>query len=139
MFSDFDKGQLDLVHESNINRERVNAAGEGARRLFLENDQLKKEQRGQAELYARALRERNDLEARLKAATRLTDRSAALEAELKAVRGACDEMTESYRNALAAVYTAARGRDQLANGILGGATRKSLRDLATCLEHERNI
>jgi hypothetical protein len=130
MFSDFDKGQLELVHEININRERVNAAGEGARTLFLENDRLKKEQRGQAELYVRALRDRNDLEAQLKAATRLADRTAALEAELKAMRADRDAITEAYRKVQAFAYNAAAGRDQLIDAILSGAKRQALRVLA---------
>jgi hypothetical protein len=139
MFSDFDKSQCDLVHEISINRERVNAAGEGARRLFIENDRLKQEQRAQAELYVRALRDRNDLEAQLKAAVRLTDRTAALEAELKGARDDRASITEAYRNAMGALYVAARGRDQLANAILSGATRKTLRDLARQLEAEQNL
>jgi hypothetical protein len=114
MSSDFDKSQLDLVHEININRERVNCAGEGARRLFLECDRLKQEQRAQAELYARALRERNDLEA-----------------ELKAVRADRGQVQ-------ADAYGAARGRDQLVDAILSGVTRKALRDLASRLEQQRN-
>jgi hypothetical protein len=132
MSSDFDKSQLDLVHEININRERVNAAGEGARRLYLECDRLKHEQRGQAELYARALRERNDLEAQLKTATLLTNRTAALEAELTAVRFDRGQVQ-------ADAFQAARVRDQLADAILSGATRKALRDLVNRFEHARNL
>jgi seryl-tRNA synthetase len=130
MSSDFDKGQLDLVHEININRERVNACGEGVRRQFLEYERLKKEQRAQAELYARALRERNELEAALTKATRLADRTAALEAEVKAVRADRDAINLAYRNAQAAVFRAAAGRDELIHDILNGAPRKQLRDLA---------
>jgi hypothetical protein len=138
MSSDFDKSQADLLHEVSINRERVNAAGEGARRLFLEVERLKQEQRGQAELYVRALRDRNDLEAQLKAAVRLTDRTAALEAELKAVRADRDAITAAYRDAQAAACEAAGGRDLLMHAIFSGATRKALRDLARRLEADQN-
>ena len=64
--SNFAKSVTQLVHELEINHERVNSSAEGARKLFLENERLKVEQKRQAELYVLALRERAEAVDKLK-------------------------------------------------------------------------
>jgi hypothetical protein len=66
--SNYSKSVADLVHELEINHERVNASGEGARRMYLENERLRTEQRRNWEQYQIAIKERNEFEALLKEA-----------------------------------------------------------------------
>jgi hypothetical protein len=64
--SNYSKSVEELVHELEINHERVNASGEGARRMYLENERLRTEQRRNWEQYQIAIKERNEFEAKLK-------------------------------------------------------------------------
>jgi hypothetical protein len=64
--SNYSKSVADLVHELEINHERVNASGDGARRMYLENERLRTEQRRNWEQYQIAIKERNEFEGELK-------------------------------------------------------------------------
>jgi hypothetical protein len=93
--SNYGKSTADLVLEIGINQERVNSSAEGARKMFLENQALRLEQRRNWEQYQLAIKQRNEFELKLEQVHENNEGSRALRAELKEATSERDRAMES--------------------------------------------
>jgi ATP-dependent Lon protease len=119
--SNWSKSKEELIHELEINHERVNAAGQTARNLHLEVERLKLEQGRQAELYVRALTERRELQGKLDEANRVVKTVAAVIAQQQETRDALVDEKDA-RDRLYSELT------RLEDLVEGNTPRKYLRD-----------
>lgn len=141
--SNHEKSKEDLIHELEICHSRINESGNSARNVFLENENLKKEQRRNWEQYQIAIKERNEFSDAVRGlpeAIRL--RTQDLVDQLMRVRQERDEANARHRDAQSQCFQlrqemgkAKRHHCALAELIEAGARRHELKQAIAAQRH----